>query len=175
MKRQEKVDAVAELKDTLGQVASLVVTDFRGLTVDNVNKLRKEIRAAECEYRVIKNTLVKIAIAGTDMEELSPLFKGPSAIAYSFNDPVAPAKVIDTFASKQKKFAVKGGFLDGQTLDEAGVAGLAKMKGKDELRGDLLALFQAPAQTMVRLLAAGPTNFLYLLNAQKEELGGDEA
>lgn len=173
MNHQEKVDAVAELKETLGKVASLVVTDFRGLTVEQVNGLRSEIRKADCQYRVVKNTLVKIAIKDTPMEGLAPLFKGPNAIAFSFVDPVAPAKVIAKFEKELKKLDVKGGYLDGEVLDEGKVKDLAQMKGKDELRAELLMTFMAPAQGFVRLMAAAPQNFLYLLGARERAMGGE--
>lgn len=171
MIRQVKEDNVAELKETLGQVASLIVADYRGLTVEEVNGLRREIRKADCKYRVVKNTLVKRAIAGTRMEGLSSLFKGPTAIAYSLVDPAAPAKIIDKFGGALDKFKVKGGYLDGQVLDATGVKSLANMKGKDELRAELLATFMAPAQSFVRLLAAAPQNFVYVLSARERSLG----
>ncbi len=173
MNRQDKVDTVAELQDTLGKVAALIVTDFRGLTVDEANKLRSEIKKAECEYRVIKNTLLKLAIEGTDMEGMTDMFKGPSAIAWSNSDPVAPAKVIDKFASKSKHMVVKGGFLEGEVLDEGGVKSLAHMKGKEELQAEFLMTLMAPAQNFVALLNAAPQNFMYLLNAKKDALGGE--
>ncbi len=174
MNTQQKLDTVAELQETLSKVASIIVTDFRGLTVEEANKLRREIRAADCQYRVVKNTLFKRAIAGTDMEGLSELFKGPSAIAFSFTDPVAPAKVIHKFASKSKHMVVKGGFLDGNVLDDGEVKNLASMKGKEELQAEFLMTLMAPAQNFVALLNAAPQNFVYLLSAQKDALGGGE-
>ncbi len=170
MNTQQKLDTVAELQETLSKVASIIVTDFRGLTVEEANKLRREIRAADCQYRVVKNTLFKRAIAGTDMEGLSEFFKGPCSIAYSFNDPVAPAKVIDKFTSSVKHLQVKAGFLDGDVLDQGKVKSLASMKGKDELRAEFLMLLNAPAQQFVALLAAAPQNFMYLLKAQEEKI-----
>lgn len=173
MDRQTKVDTIAELSETLGKVASLIIADFRGLTVEEANGLRGEFRKAECDYRVIKNTLLIRAIAGTDMEGLTDLFKGPSAIAWSFNDPVAPAKVLAKFAKTSKHMVVKGGYLDGQLLDEGGVKNLASMKGKEELQAEFLMTLMAPAQNFVALLNAAPQNFMYLLSAKKDALGGE--
>jgi large subunit ribosomal protein L10 len=170
MRRQEKIDVIAELKDTLNKVASLIVADYRGLTVEQVNGLRSEIRKADCSYRVVKNTLFKRAIAGTELEGLTPLFSGPTAIAYSFQDPVAPAKIIDKFAGDLKHLDVKGGFLDGELLDEGAVKSLASMKGKDELRAELLATFMAPAESFVRLTNAVAQNFVYLMKAREGAL-----
>jgi large subunit ribosomal protein L10 len=171
MLRQVKEKTVDELKSTLAKVASLIVADFRGLKVEEINGLRREIRKADCSYLVVKNTLFKRAVAGTRMEGLSTLFKGPTAIAFSFNDPVGPAKVIDKFSGTQEKLKVKGGYLDGQVLDAVAVKSLATMKGKDELRAELLALLIAPAQSFVALLAAAPMNFLFLLGAREREQG----
>jgi len=170
MNKQTKIDTVAELKESFGNAASLVLADFRGLTVDQVNGLRSEIRKADCTYKVIKNTLAIRAISGTPMEGLSEFFTGPTAVAYSYEDPVAPAKIIDSFLKDLPKLQVKAGFLDGEVLDESGVKNLAKMKGKDELRSQLLATFMAPAQGFVRLIAAAPTNFCYLLKAREGAL-----
>lgn len=171
MQKQVKTENVNELKETLGKVAALVVAEFRGLTVEEVNGLRREIRKSDCKYRVVKNTLFKRAIAGTPMEGLAPLFKGPTAIAYSFQDPVAAAKVMEKFSSGMDKLKLKGGYLDGQVLDSAAVKNLAHMKGKDELRAELLATLQAPLQDFLRLLQAGPQNFLYLLGARERAMG----
>ena len=168
--RQQKTEVIAELKDTLSKVASVIVTDFRGLTVLEATELRREFKKADCQYRVVKNTLFRRAIAGTEMEGLTDLFVGPCSISYSFNDPVAPAKVIDKFTSSVKHLQVKGGFLDGAVLDVGKVKELAGMKGKDELRSELLMLLLAPAQNFVRLLAAGPTNFMYVLQAREENI-----
>jgi len=171
MLKQVKSDTVEELKATLAKAASIIVADFRGLKVEEVNGLRREIRKAACTYRVVKNTLFKRAIAGTKMEGLAKLFKGPTAIAFSFVDPIAPAKLADKFAGSQDKFKIKGGYVDGKVLDVAGVKNLATMKGKDELRAELLALFIAPAQNFVALLAAAPMNFMFLLGARERALG----
>ncbi|MCC6747413.1 MAG: 50S ribosomal protein L10 [Deltaproteobacteria bacterium] len=173
MNLQEKIDTVDELKATLARAQSLVLADFRGLTVEQTNGLRRDLRRAGCQYRVIKNTMVKRAIAGTGMEPLKGLFKGPTAIAWSDADPSAPAKVLDKAADAIEKLKVKGGFVDGKILDVQGVKSLAQMKGKDELRAELLMLFLAPATEMVRLLAAGPTNFMYLLGARERSLTGE--
>ncbi|PID38840.1 MAG: 50S ribosomal protein L10 [Proteobacteria bacterium] len=172
MNREQKTTTVDELKETLAKAQSLVIADYRGLKVSDTLGLRSEIRKAECHYRVVKNTLVKLAVKGTAMEGISPLFTGPTAIAYSFEDPVSPAKILDQFEEKLPALELKGGFLEGEVLDAAGVKRLAKMKGKDELRAELLAQFMAPAQSLVRLFNAVPTNVLYLLQAREREMGG---
>lgn len=172
MDRATKEATVEELRGKLSKVASLVVADYRGLTVPVVTGLRDQFRKAQCEYRIYKNTLIKRAIAGTPMEPLSKLFEGTTAIIFSYESPSAPAKVATKFAKDSEKFKIKGAYFDGTVLDAKGVASLATMPGKDELRATLLATFMAPAQGLVRTLAAGPTNFMYLLAAQEKKLAG---
>ncbi len=155
-------------------MASAVLTDFRGLDVEKLNELRREFDKADVEYKVVKNTLVKRAISDQGYSEgLSDYLAGPTAIAWSYEDPVAPAKVVADFAKSNDKLKIKCAVLDGEVLKEAQVITLSKMPGKDEIKSTLLATFMAPAQTMVRLLAAAPTNFMYLLNARKNALGGE--
>jgi large subunit ribosomal protein L10 len=170
--RGQKEAQVAEIKDRFGRMASAVVTDFRGLDVESINALRREFFKADVEYKVVKNTLVKRAIGEESYAEgLSAFLAGPTAIAWSYEDPVAPAKVVADFAKSNEKLKIKCAVLDGEVLDEEKVQALSKLPGKDEIKSQLLATFMAPAQQMVRLLAAGPTNFLYLLNAKKNALG----
>lgn len=170
MDRVTKEAQVGELKDKLGRIASIVLADYRGLDVPTVTGLRNEFRKAQCEYKVFKNTLVKIAIKGTPIEGMSKYLEGPTAMILSYESPSAAAKVATKFAKEQEKFIVKGGYFEGQVLDVKGVESLASMPGKDELRAKLLATFMAPATDLVRTLGAGAQNFMYLLSA-KERAG----
>jgi large subunit ribosomal protein L10 len=174
MDRETKRANVSELKDQLGKAQSVVLANFRGLTVENVNNLRRQFEKAACQYRVVKNTLLNLAVKGTKMEVIAKLLEGPTAIAYSFEDPGAPAKIATTFAKQPgigDKFVVKGGYVDGQLLGEAGVQELAVMPGKDELRAKLLATFNAAATDFVRLLTAAQQSFMLLLGARERALG----
>lgn len=171
MDRAQKTQEIGELRDRFDRMASAVVTDFRGLDVESINILRGKFRQAEVEYKVVKNTLVKKALADKDfIESLSGYLRGPSAVAWSYEDPSAPAKVAIDFAKDHKKLQVKCAIVDGKVLDEKGVEGLSKLPSKDELRGKLLATFMAPATEFVRLVAAAPTNFLYVMQARKRSL-----
>ncbi len=170
MDRNAKASQVDELKEKLAKTTSLVLADYRGITVPAVTSLRDEFRKVQCEYKVYKNTLVKLAIKGTPMEGLGAMLEGPTAIIFAYDTPSANAKVATKFAKDSEKFVVKGGYFEGQILDTKGVASLATMPGKDELRATLLATFQAPATDLVRQLAAGAQNFVYLL-AAKERAG----
>jgi large subunit ribosomal protein L10 len=177
MDRETKHTTVRDLKENLRRVASLVLADYRGLNVDSVNALRRQFEKAACEYRVVKNTLLGHAIKGTAMEGLEKLLEGPTAIAYSFEDPSVAAKIATQYGKTAggDKFVVKGGYVDGQVLDPRGVQELAAMPGKDELRAKLLATFQAAATDFVRLLAAAQQNFVYLLAAREKALEGQSA
>jgi len=167
MDRATKEAQVTELKDKLGKIASIILADYKGIDVPTVTAMRDEFRKAQCEYKVYKNTLVKLAIKGTKMEGLSDQLTGTTAIIFSWETPQAPAKVATKIAKDLDKFVLKGGFFDGQVLDAKGVVSLAAMPGKDELRATLLATFQAPATDLVRTLSAGAQNFMYLLAAQE--------
>ena len=174
MNSTEKNANIDSLKTRLASAQSLILADFRGLTVESDNKLRREFRAVGCEYQVVKNTLLGKAVKGTPMEVLEPLLEGPTAIAYSTEDPSAPAKVATKVARAESKFVIKGGFLDGRLLDGKGVEALSALPGKAEARATFLATLLAVPQNFLRLLAAGPQNFVHLLAAREDALKGGE-
>jgi large subunit ribosomal protein L10 len=166
MDRTQKEQAVGEIKAAWQDVQSLILAEYRGLTVPVVTALRDEFRKNDCHYKVLKNTLVRIAIQGSKMEPITTLLEGPTALIWSNESPSLPAKVATKIAREHEKFVIKGGYFDGQALDAAGVKSLATMPGKDELRATLLMTFIAAPTDFVRTLAAGPTNFLYVLQAR---------
>jgi len=172
MDRTQKATIVGGLKETWRDVQSLVLAEYRGIDVPTVTSLRDEFRKQNCHYKVLKNTLVRIAIQGTRMEPISELLKGPMALIWSTESPSAPAKIATKIAKDNEKFVIRGGYFDGQALTAAGVESLATMPGKDELRASLLMTFLAAPTDFVRLLAAAPTNFLYVLQARERALGG---
>ncbi len=170
MDRSTKKQVVSELKDTFSNVMSVVVADYRGLDVPTVTAMRDEFRKAGCGYRVMKNTLLKIAIQGSDLEPVSTLLAGPTAVMWSDESPSAPAKLAIQYAKEQKNFNIRGGFFEGQLLDEPGVQQLSKMPGKAEIQASLLMTFLAAPQDFVRQIIAGPQNFMYLLDARKRAM-----
>jgi large subunit ribosomal protein L10 len=171
MDRTEKREIVSQLKEEWTDVMSIVLADARGIDVPTITNVRNEFRKAGCHYRVLKNTLVRIAIQGSKVEPISKLLEGPTAVIWSMDSPSAAAKVATKIAKEQEKFVIKGGYFDGQVLDVKGVESLATMPGKDELRATLLMTFLAAPTDFVRTLAAGPTNFLYVLQARERALG----
>ena len=170
MNRDEKAQQIAELKEKLQKSAAIVLADYRGLTVPAVTALREEFRKQQCEYKIYKNTLVKLAIKGTPMEKMGKYLEGPTALIYSWDSPSAAAKIAREFAKGNEKFKVKGGYLEGNVLDEKGVSASADMPGKDELRATLLATLVAPATNLVRTLNAGAQNFAFVIDARKRQL-----
>jgi len=171
MERAVKEENVASLKGDLAKAQSLVLADFRGINVKNDTALRREFRLNGCKYKVVKNTLLGRAVEGTAMAGLEKLFKGPTAIAYSFEDPAAPAKIATKVAKGEEKFIIKGGYVDGQALDARGVEALSKMPTKDELRSSFLALLVAAPQNFLALLTAAPQQVLGVLSAREQQLG----
>jgi len=170
----EKNANIDALKTRLANAQSLIFADFRGLTVESDTKLRREFRAVGCEYQVVKNTLLGKAVKGTPMEVVEPLLAGPTAIAFSAEDPSAPAKVATKVARGESKFVIKGGYVDGRLLDKKGVEALSTLPGKAEARATFLATLLAAPQNFLRLLAAAPQNFVYLLAARKDALNAGE-
>ena len=170
MEYARKQEVVGDIKETLSDVMSIVLADYRGLDVPTITEMRDEFRAAGCGYRVLKNTLVKIAIKGSKLEPLSALLAGPTAVMWSTESPAAAAKIAVKWAKDKKDFVIKGGFFEGALLDEAGVTQLSKMPGKPELQATLLMTFIAAPTNFVQQLIAGPQNFVYLLDAQRRRL-----
>jgi large subunit ribosomal protein L10 len=149
---------------------SVIIADYRGVDVPTVTEMRDDFRAAGCQYRVLKNTLVKIAVKDTDLEPMGALLSGPSAVIWSTESPSAPAKIAVKWAKEAKNFEIKGGFFGGEILDMAGVQTLSTMPDKPELQAKLLMTFIAAPTNFVRLMAAAPTNFAYLLKARENQL-----
>ena len=170
MDKAGKEQVVGEVRETFSDVMSIVLADFRGMDVDSVTELRDKFRAAGCGYRVIKNTLVKLAIKDTDMEVMSEHLAGPTAVIWSTESPSDAAKIALSYAKENKKFVVKGGYFEGQSLDLAGVAQLSKLPDKPECQANLLMTFLAAPTDFVRQTMAGPQNFVYLLAARERSM-----
>lgn len=169
MERANKTAQVEDLKDRFSRMSSAVFLDFAGMNVAEVGALRDKFREKGVEYRVVKNTLVKIALKDSPfLDGLSVSLRGMTGVAWSFEEPSAAARVVKDFRKDNEKLVIKAGLLDGQILDDKGVENqLASLPSKDEARATLLATLMAPAQNFVRLLNAPAQNFVHLLNAKK--------
>lgn len=147
--RAQKERQLQLLSEKLGPAEGLFVVDFRGLKVAEVTELRRKVKEVEGEYLVVKNTLVKIAVAGSDKEEAQKLFVGPSAVAFTNKDVVALAKVLAEFAKTHDKLRFRGALVEGVLLDEDGAKQMAAMPSKQELVARLLYLLQSPMRRLV--------------------------
>jgi large subunit ribosomal protein L10 len=170
MLRSEKQETISAVKDRFDRMVSAVFVDYKGLDVASITDLRNRLRDAEVEYKVVKNTLTRLAVKDQEWAgDLDTTLTGMTAIAWSFEDPSAAAKVLKAFQKDHENLTIKAGLIDGKVIDESTVVNqLATMPGKDELRAKLLATLQAPSQQFVRQLQAASQNFVYLLVAKKD-------
>ena len=167
----EKQEQVAELHEKLGRASSVIVADYRGLDVASVSALRAKLRTSgSCEYRVVKNSILRRASEGTGVASIVSHFKGPTALALAFGDPVVLARTLTDFAKQHEVFQVKAGWLDGKALDKGEIATLATLPSLDELRGRLVGLLSAPAQKLVAVLQAPAAQLARLAEARSKKL-----
>ena len=147
-----KQPVVEEIKENIKDAKSVVLVDYRGLTVDQDTQLRKNLREAGVTYKVYKNTLVNRAIEGTEFESLKDLLEGPSAIAISKSEATTPASIICKFAKINDKLEVKGGVVEGAFYDAKGVEVLSTIPSREELLGKLLGSIQSPITNFARVI-----------------------
>jgi len=164
-----KEAVVEDIKEKIGKAQSIVLLDYRGLTVDEVTQLRDQMRSAGVEYRVIKNTMLTRAANELGIEGAEDLFKGPTAAAFGYTDAAAPAKILVDFIKKAKKTEIKGGFLEGKLVDLSQIKYLADLPPKEVLVAKLLGTLNAPASNLVGVLSGLPRALVCALNAIKEQ------
>ena len=169
MNRDEKASKVSELNETFSKAKFAVVTDYRGLKVTELEKLRRELKQSEAQIQVAKNTLLRLAVKGTEYEALSEYFTGTTAVAVSFADPVASAKALTGFAKEYEALSIRSAALDGSLLNADDVLALSKLPGKPELQAKLLGTMAAVPTGLVRVLSGVSRNFVYVLQAIKEQ------
>ncbi len=167
--REKKVQIVEDLKDKFARASMVILADCTGLTVGETNELRFKLRDAQGELKVAKNTLVRIAAAGTQVEELLDDLRGPNAMVLAYDDPVAVAKALMEFAKDNDNVRVKVGILEGSKMDADGVIALSKLPSKEVLIAQLLSVMVAPATGLVQALSGIPRKLLYALNAIKDQ------
>ena len=150
----EKKQTVAQMVEKLQKAQAGVFVDYRGLTVSEDTDLRNKLRAAGVEYKVIKNTLTRFAAKEVGYDELDPILNGPTSLAISYEDPVAPAKVIAEFAKGNDKLEIKSGFLDGKVISIDEIKTLANTPSRDVLIAKLMGSLNSPVSSLARVLQA---------------------
>lgn len=173
MQRPEKETQIGEIKARFDRMTAAVFLNYQGMTVEHATKLRAEFRKAGVEYKVVKNTLVKHALKDKPFaKQLDDVLVGMTAVAWSYEDPSAAAKVVKAFKKEEagEKLTIKAGLIEGSILTAKAVEDqLATMPGKDELRAMLLATLQAPLTQFVQLLQAPAQNLVYVLAAKEQK------
>ncbi len=176
MKKEEKATAVADLTEKFGKARLAILTECAGLGVNHVTELRKQLRGAKAEYKVIKNTLAARASAGTSLAPLKEHFKGPAALVLGYDDPVTPTKVLKDFLGAEKrdeKLKILVGVLEGKLLQAAQLNEVARLPKKEVLVAMLLSALQGPARGLVYALSGIVRQLVYVITAIQDTKKGE--
>jgi large subunit ribosomal protein L10 len=166
---ESKKQFVEALHERLKKSSVVIVTDYKGLDVAAMTELRSKLRQAHVEYQVVKNTMLRRASEGTGAEVIKGEFKGPSAIALSMDDPVAPAKVLTEFAKTNNKLEIRVGVLDGKKMNIENIKALADLPSREELLARVLATMMAVPTSLVTALSDVPRRMVNVLQAIKDQ------
>ncbi|MDY6791638.1 MAG: 50S ribosomal protein L10 [Thermodesulfobacteriota bacterium] len=169
VKIDEKKRIVEELHEKFSKSEVVILTDYKGLDVDSINDLRRKLKESQVQYQVVKNSLLIRASEDTDVELIKDRFKGPSAVALSFEDPVSPAKVLTKFAGENEKLEIKAGVMNGKVLDISAIKALSDLPSREVLIGQLLSTMNGVPTSFVRALVDGQRRLLNVLMAIKEQ------
>ncbi len=169
MKINEKKRIVEDLHEKFSKSKVVILTDYKGLDVDSINDLRRKLRESQIQYQVVKNSLLIRASKDTDVELIKDSFKGPSAVALSFDDPVSPAKVLIKFAGENEKLEIKVGTMDGKVLDISAIKALSALPSREVLMGQLLSVMNGVPTGFVRALVDVQRRLLNVMVAIKEQ------
>jgi len=166
---EDKKKIVQDLNERFSKAAVVIVTDYKGLDVAAINDLRRRLRKEEIEYQVVKNSLMVRASQETDVALIKETFKGPSAVAMSYSDPIAPAKVLTEFAKDHKVFEIKVGVMDGKILELNQIKALSALPSREVLLGTFVSVLNNVPTAFVRTIAGIPRSLLNVLQAIKDQ------
>ncbi len=169
MNREEKEASISQLKEKFSQANVAILTEFSGMGVEEMREVKKELRSVDGEFKVVKNTIAIRAALGTSLEGMSEYFKGSTAIALGYADPVAPTKALKQVTDKQKKLKIKAGVIEGMIVDLDGVRKIAKLPSKNVLIGELIGRFNAPITGFAGSLNGVLSKFVRTLEALHQQ------
>jgi large subunit ribosomal protein L10 len=167
--KSEKEVMIKDLNDRFTRAKGVIVAEFKKLDVDTVNRLRKKLREGKVEWKVLKNTLARRAAKGTSVEKISDDFVGPVAAAISYDDVIAPAKILAEFTKDLEAIKIRSGVIQGQKIDKSGVLALAKLPGLNELRATILGMINQPATKLVRTINEPGSALARVIKAKSEK------
>jgi large subunit ribosomal protein L10 len=171
LNRTQKEEVIAQLHQKMAKARAAILAEPKGLDVATVTELRRKCREAKVEYRIVKNTLAIRAAKGTSLEVLVEKgFTGPTALVISYDDVVAPAKILAEFAKDREKFAIRTAVVEGKVVDAKGIAALAKLPSLPELRSRIAGMLTQPAAKLARVLAAPGQQLARVLGARRDQL-----
>lgn len=169
VRRDEKAIQIADIADRLGRAASVVMVDYRGLNVSQMTELRKRLRDVGVEFKVAKNTLALRAASQESIDGLEEYLVGPVALAFGYDDPVAPAKVLSGFIKESRKGTIKGGVLEGQVLNAEAIQQLSDLPPREVLLAQVVGGIASPLTGLVTVLSGTMRNLVYVLDAIREQ------
>ena len=170
MNREEKLQVVSDLQKQIEKVKAVILTNYRGLNVEQMGQLRKRLREEKIFYNVVKNTMMKLASKGTELEKLNAYFEGPTAIAVCHGDPIPLAKILSEFQKTQPLLVIKAGLIEGKVASPEEVKSLASMPGKEVIFGQILGGIQMPAMQLAGAIQGAIQQVLGVLQARVDQL-----
>ena len=169
MPTQAKAETVEDLKGRLNGVKTVMLAEYRGLTVQQLSDFRKQLRAVSAEYKIVKNRLARLAIGGSELKALGGELKGPTGLVLGKGDPVSVAKAVHTFAKTNQALVIKVGFVDGQMLQPNGLKALADLPSREALRAQIVGALTGPLAQLVGLLQAPQRELVYVLEQRGKQ------
>jgi large subunit ribosomal protein L10 len=169
MPTPEKAETIEDLKTRLRGVKTVMLAEYRGLTVQQLSDFRKQLRAVSAEYKIVKNRLARLAIGTSELQALGGELKGPTGLILGKGDPVSVAKAVHTFARTNQALVIKAGFVDGQVLQPNGLKALADLPSREALRAQIVGALTGPLAQLVGLLQAPQRELVYVLSQRGKD------